>query len=122
LAAMAPQRTADPPADLNFEAGLLASDTTLAANHHVPHGALKKRLAHLRRDDPHCFIEVANRRPREPKFLYHEERVLPTVMALKTGSQRPAKKNPAEVCPRQSGFPVARRGQRAGTDNTGGTR
>jgi hypothetical protein len=120
LAGLPPQPRADPLEDLD---GMLwASDTTLAASHHLPHGTLKKRLSRLRRVDPDCFIEVANRRPREPQFLYREERVMPVIVALKTGSQRPAKNTPVEVCPSQGRFPAARRGQRTGIDNTGGVR
>ena len=91
-----------PPADCAAAAEYLgrpASDTVLAARHHIPLGALRKRLARFRHVDLHCFSEVANRRPREPQFLYHEQRIMPVIVALQTGSHRPAKKLPADFSP-----------------------
>jgi hypothetical protein len=70
----------------------------LAKRHQVPQEKLRKRLGRWREDAVDGWYEVADRRPRDPKYLYQEAAVLPIIQQFKsdlrrptTGGQRPAK-------------------------------
>ena len=78
--------------DGHAEREAMLSPAQLARQFDIPKKtqALKKRLERLRRVNLNCFTEVADRRPKEPQFLYRVKDVLPIIEDLKASHERPA--------------------------------
>jgi hypothetical protein len=79
----------------------VSDDSTLSVDKlaevfRVPKEALRKRLDRCREKDHTCFIEVADRNPRDPQFLYKVGKVRPIIESMRasgeTSGERPAKK------------------------------
>jgi hypothetical protein len=67
----------------------MLSATDIAERFGVPAEALRKRLTRWMRDHHTEWIEVANPRPNDSKYLFDLVAVTPVVMALKNrGSSR----------------------------------
>jgi hypothetical protein len=72
------------------------SPADLAEKYQKPRAAVRKALERFRRTCDDGWIEVQNRKPREPQYLYYEEAVRELVRAVSPSSERPAKKNSVE--------------------------
>jgi len=75
----------------------LASPQDIAHRNGLPLGATQGRLKRLRASSLDCFVEVQDRKPRDPQFLFklahpHVQQVIAELKG-KTSSERPAKKN-----------------------------
>ncbi|MEN6334079.1 MAG: hypothetical protein ABFE01_07435, partial [Phycisphaerales bacterium] len=91
LATVTPVR---PPANatLRTPAGGPFSPADLATMYGVPAEPLRKRLRTFQAQNPGCAVENPDRKPREAKWLYRLDDVLPVVEALRLSSTCPAKK------------------------------
>jgi hypothetical protein len=92
--AIAPQAVAGVTGVVDDEAPL--SPAKLAEVFGVPPEALRKRLERFRHGHHDGFVEVADRKPHEPQFLYRVKDVRPIMDDMKTSSRtsskRPARK------------------------------
>ena len=59
----------------------------LAKRHKLPFDALRKRLERERAKNHGCYIEMggSERRPRDPKYLYHQAKVQHIIDDMKDG-------------------------------------
>lgn len=68
------------------------SPSDLATMYSVPAEPLRKRLRTFQSENPGCAVENPDRKPREAKWLYRLDDVLPVIESLRMSSTCPAKK------------------------------
>jgi hypothetical protein len=72
----------------------------LAIKHDLEPDLLRKALATWQMDHDSGYIEVTNRKPRQQKFLYDEEAVLPVIAEQKARQRTSSEKKPARKSPK----------------------